>query len=60
MKPVMLCTPALAIAALTAGTAQARDNIQIAKGVNTGEMVVTAGVQTLRPGQKVKLLGAKS
>lgn len=37
-----------------------RDNIQIAKGVNTGEMVVTAGVQTLRPGQKVKLLGAKS
>ena len=30
MKPVMLCTPALAIAALTAGAAQARDNIQIA------------------------------
>ena len=37
-----------------------RDSIQIAKGINTGEMVVTAGVQTLRPGQKVKLLGAKS
>ena len=30
MKPVMLCTSALAIGAMTAGVAQARDNIQIA------------------------------
>ena len=27
-------------------------------GPKTGEFVVTAGVQTLRPGQKVRLLGA--
>ena len=30
MKPVMLCASALAIGAMTAGVAQARDNIQIA------------------------------
>ena len=28
------------------------------QGLETGEFVVTAGVQTLRPGQKVRLLGA--
>jgi RND family efflux transporter MFP subunit len=32
----------------------------IAQGLETGEIVVTAGVQTLRPGQKVRLLGAGS
>ena len=32
--------------------------IVISKGLETGEFVVTAGVQTLRPGQKVRLLGA--
>ncbi|HUL06355.1 MAG TPA: efflux RND transporter periplasmic adaptor subunit, partial [Candidatus Acidoferrum sp.] len=30
----------------------------ISEGLETGEIVVTAGVQTLRPGQKVRLLGA--
>jgi RND family efflux transporter MFP subunit len=33
-------------------------DIVISKGLKTGEFVVTAGVQTLRPGQKVRLLGA--
>ena len=32
--------------------------IVISQGLETGEFVVTAGVQTLRPGQKVRLLGA--
>lgn len=30
----------------------------IARGLEAGEIVVTAGVQALRPGQKVRLLGA--
>ncbi len=32
--------------------------VEISQGLETGEFVVTAGVQTLRPGQKVRLLGA--
>jgi membrane fusion protein, multidrug efflux system len=32
----------------------------IAQGLATGDIVVTAGVQALRPGQKVRLLGAAS
>lgn len=32
-------------------------NIAIAQGLDTGEIVVTAGVQALHPGQKVRLLG---
>jgi len=32
----------------------------ISEGLKTGDVVVTAGVQTLRPGQKVRLLGAAS
>ena len=32
----------------------------IAKGLEAGERVVTAGVQTLHPGQKVRLLGGAS
>jgi multidrug efflux pump subunit AcrA (membrane-fusion protein) len=32
----------------------------IAQGLATGDIVVTAGVQVLRPGQKVRLLGAAS
>jgi len=32
----------------------------VSQGLETGEIVVTAGVQTLRPGQKVRLLGAGS
>jgi multidrug efflux pump subunit AcrA (membrane-fusion protein) len=31
--------------------------VAIAKGLETGEIVVTAGVQALHPGQKVRLLG---
>src|SRR4051812_39791509 len=34
--------------------------VLIAQGLETGETVVTAGVQALRPGQKVRLLGAQS
>jgi RND family efflux transporter MFP subunit len=32
-------------------------SIVVSQGLQTGEIVVTAGVQTLRPGQKVRLLG---
>ena len=35
-------------------------SVVISQGLETGEVVVTAGVQTLRPGQKVRLLGAAS
>ena len=34
--------------------------VVISKGLNTGEFVVTAGAQTLHPGQKVLLPGAAS
>ena len=34
--------------------------VVVSQGLKTGEIVVTAGVQTLRPGQKVRLLGAAS
>jgi multidrug efflux pump subunit AcrA (membrane-fusion protein) len=30
--------------------------VVISQGVETGDLVVTAGVQTLRPGQKVRVL----
>ena len=33
--------------------------VVVSQGLETGELVVTAGVQTLRPGQKVRLLGAR-
>ena len=32
-------------------------NVAVAQGLDTGEIVVTAGVQALHPGQKVRLLG---
>ncbi|HEX5079280.1 MAG TPA: efflux RND transporter periplasmic adaptor subunit [Geminicoccaceae bacterium] len=32
--------------------------VQVAQGLESGDVVVTAGVQALRPGQKVRLLGA--
>jgi len=32
-------------------------NVAIAQGLDTGEIIVTAGVQALHPGQKVRLLG---
>jgi RND family efflux transporter MFP subunit len=38
--------------------AQDPDNIQVGSGLNPGDVVVTAGVHALRPGQKVRLLDA--
>jgi len=35
-------------------------SVQVASGLSPGDVVVTAGVQALRPGQKVRLLGAQS
>jgi RND family efflux transporter MFP subunit len=34
--------------------------VVISQGLENGEVVVTAGVQTLHPGEKVRLLGATS
>ena len=34
------------------------DSVVIGQGLEGGEVVVTAGVHALRPGQKVRLLGA--
>ena len=36
------------------------NNVQVASGLKAGEVVVTAGTQALRPGQKVRLLEARS
>lgn len=38
----------------------APSTVQVAGGLEVGEIVVTAGVQALRPGQEVRLLGAES
>ena len=35
-------------------------SVVVSQGLELGEVVVTAGVQVLRPGQKVRLLGASS
>ncbi len=35
------------------------DRVLVSQGLEPGELVVTAGVQTLRPGQQVRLLGAQ-
>jgi hypothetical protein len=32
--------------------------VAVSQGLDTGEIVVTAGVQALHPGQKVRLLGS--
>jgi hypothetical protein len=34
--------------------------VAVFEGLNTGDIVVTAGVQALHPGQKVRLLGSPS
>lgn len=34
-------------------------SVLVSRGLETGDIVVTAGVQMLRPGQKVRLLGAE-
>ena len=39
---------------------QGSSSIVVSKGVEPGELVVTAGVHALLPGQKVRLLGAPS
>lgn len=39
--------------------AQAPDKVQVASGLKPGDVVVTAGVHALRPGQKVRLLESK-
>jgi multidrug efflux pump subunit AcrA (membrane-fusion protein) len=36
------------------------NNVQVASGLKPGEVVVTAGAQALRPGQKVRPLEARS
>lgn len=36
------------------------NNVQVASGLKPGEVVVTAGAQALRPGQKVRLLEPRS
>ena len=36
------------------------DRVTVAQGLDAGELVVTAGVQTLRPGQQVRLPGARA
>jgi RND family efflux transporter MFP subunit len=41
------------------GTADA-NTVQVISGLQAGDVVVTAGVQALRPGQKVRLLEARS
>jgi RND family efflux transporter MFP subunit len=36
------------------------DRVLVSQGLEPGELIVTAGVQTLRPGQQVRLLGDPS
>jgi membrane fusion protein, multidrug efflux system len=36
------------------------DTVVVEHGINTGDIVVTAGVHALHPGQKVRLLGAQT
>jgi multidrug efflux pump subunit AcrA (membrane-fusion protein) len=36
------------------------NTVVVSQGLEAGEIVVTAGVQVLRPGQKVRLLGGTS
>ncbi|MBV9859337.1 MAG: efflux RND transporter periplasmic adaptor subunit [Alphaproteobacteria bacterium] len=48
----------LAVSLRTVAVAQhGPATVVISQGLDTGELVVTAGVQTLHPGQKVRLLG---
>ena len=32
--------------------------VTISQGLDTGEVIVTAGVQALHPGQKIRILGS--
>lgn len=51
-KEMTVSSRAISVAESTAGT------IAVASGLNPGDIVVTAGVQALRPGQKVRLTGS--
>jgi multidrug efflux pump subunit AcrA (membrane-fusion protein) len=44
---------------IVVGNADA-NTVQVASGLQPGDVVVTAGVQALRPGQKVRMLEARS
>ncbi len=52
-KETTVSSRAISVAESTAGT------IAVASGLNPGDIVVTAGVQALRPGQKVRLAESK-
>jgi len=54
---LMNLTVALRNIAVRASDASA---VQVESGLNPGDVVVTAGVQALRPGQKVRLIETKS
>jgi RND family efflux transporter MFP subunit len=49
----------VALRDITVGASDAT-TVQVASGLNAGDVVVTAGVQALRPGQKVRLLETKT
>jgi RND family efflux transporter MFP subunit len=49
----------VALRTIELGNADA-NNVQVASGLKPGEIVVTAGAQALRPGQKVRLLEDRS
>jgi hypothetical protein len=36
-----------------------QSQVIISQGLDTGEIIVTAGVQALHPGQKVRVLGSE-
>ena len=36
-----------------------QERVVVSQGLDTGEIVVTAGVQALHPGQKIRLLGSE-
>jgi RND family efflux transporter MFP subunit len=52
-------TGTVALRNIVLGGADA-NTVQVASGLNAGDVVVTAGAQALRPGQKVRLLEARS
>jgi RND family efflux transporter MFP subunit len=59
---VWVVDPKASIVSLRVVEVRAYDSnsVQIAAGLSPGDVVVTAGVQALRPGQKVRLLETKS
>jgi multidrug efflux pump subunit AcrA (membrane-fusion protein) len=49
-------TSTVSLRTITVGSSDT-DQVRVEQGLNPGDTVVTAGVQVLRPGQKVSLLG---